>query len=330
MFSAVFDKVTGLFDQRFMLGLFLPALAFAAGVGALVATTIGWAATLSWCMHLAGFDQTLLVVAGLGAVAFAATFLGTQVVTLTQVFEGYWPASLGRRLKRRQLRKRNNLDNSDADTLRRYQRYPVDDDVLPTELGNVLRSAERYPGDTERWGLDAVFWWPRLYLVIPDSARQQVDGTRTTLDQMVVLATLASLFSVTSIGFAGSTPVAVWLPCAGGALALGYLSYRAAVSAAVVFGELVRSCFDLYRGPLLDSLGWDQPATWADERALWQTLQQQLYRRGTSEDSPVLIGPRRQQSSPKSGARRPPRGRTRLRPARPPVSGGNNTESPRH
>jgi len=46
--------------------------------------------------------------------------------------------------------------------------------VVPTRLGNALRAAESCPGGDERWGLDAVFWWPRPCLLLPDRARNQV------------------------------------------------------------------------------------------------------------------------------------------------------------
>jgi hypothetical protein len=79
---------------------------------------------------------------------------------------------------------------------------------MPTRLGNALRAAESYPGDDERWGLDAVFWWPRLYLILPDSARDQVDEARTSMDQLVLLSVLWAAFAAVAIGFgiAGLAP----------------------------------------------------------------------------------------------------------------------------
>jgi hypothetical protein len=154
-----------------------------------------------------------------------------------------------------------------------------------------------------------VFWWPRLYLIIPDSARQQVDDARASMDQMVVLSLLSVAFAAVAVGF-GVTglPLVVWVSCTAGALVLSWLTYRAAITSAAVFGDLVRSCFDLFRNDLLSHLGWPLPETLPDERALWNALGQQLYRRGTSLQGQDLINA--------------PRVPTRVRNRRPTLRGG--------
>jgi hypothetical protein len=175
VFGTFFDKVTGLFDRRFVLGLLLPTFVFFAGVGALVATDLGWAQTISWWRHLDTSRQVTLAIATAAGLVFVATVLGTQVVAITRVFEGYWHwgwvdktiGAVGRRWQCHRLT-RLAKDTSAMGYLREYLAFaPAELEVmLPTRLGNTLRAAESYPGDGERWGLDAVFWWPRLYLII--------------------------------------------------------------------------------------------------------------------------------------------------------------------
>jgi hypothetical protein len=303
MFGTFFDKVTGLFDRRFVLGLLLPTFAFFAGVGALIATDLGWTKTISWWQHLGASRQVALGIAVAAGLVFVATVLGTQVVAITRIFEGYWRWAwtdktigvAGRKWQRHRLT-RLAEDTSAQGYLRQYLAFPPAElgSVLPTRLGNTLRAAESYPGDGERWGLDAVFWWPRLYLILPDSARQEVDEARSSVDQMVVLSALSVMFAAVAVGFGVvRLPLAVWIPCAAGALVLSWLTYRAAVTSAALFGDLVRSCFDLFRNDLLTHLGWPLPQTLPGEWALWAALGQQLYRRGTSsQDQDLINAPR--------------------------------------
>lgn len=347
MLGTLFDKVTGLFDKRFTLAFLLPAFAFTAGVGGLAATMIGWHQTLTWWAHLGAASQVSLGVAAAAGIVVLAIIIGTQVVAMTRLLEGYWRwpwadktlGKLGRSRERKRRKKLAELieqgqDPSGLVYLRGYLAFPAPlgenldkEPVLPTRLGNALRAAEAYPGDPERWGLDAVFWWPRLYLIMPDTARSQVDDARATLDQLAVLCVLSGSFCVVSLGLtcAGLNP-AVGLGCAGGALLLSRGSYLSAVTAATVFGDLVRSCFDLFRGDLLGKLGWPMPPTLPEEREVWKTLSQQLYRRGVDSTAEALLNaPRQPPAAPQPTApaprrrhwprlRLPPDNRTRASP----------------
>jgi hypothetical protein len=299
--STLFDKVTGLFSTRFTLALLLPVFALAAGCGALAATMAGWQQTFAWWSALGGSRQVALGIAAAAAIVVLAILAGTQVIALTRILEGYWrwPAgqtlgALGRRREGRRWRKLNQAATAEG-YQRFYATFPARYElVMPTRLGNVLRAAESYPGDENRWGIDGEYWWPRLYLVMPDGARAQVDDARSGLDQMVVLTGVSTVFggAALAFGFAGLTWT-VALSCAGGGFVLARASYLAAVSSAAVYGDLVRSCYDLYRGDLLGKLGWAMPPTLADERRLWNALGQQFYRRGVSSaDEPVIGGPR--------------------------------------
>lgn len=303
MFGTLYDKVTGLFDKRFVLALLLPVFAFTAGCGALAATMAGWQKAAAWWGHLDAARQVAAGVAAAAAIVLIATVIGTQVVTITRLLEGYWgrtwaDKTLGRLGRWRQGRRRDRLagDVTDLGYLRSYLAFPAEPTpVLPTQLGNALRAAESYPGDGERWGLDAAFWWPRLYLVMPDSARAQVDDARSSLDQLVILSVVGGTFGIVSLSLSCvGLNLAIGLSCAAAALLLSRLSYLAAVTSATVLGELVRSCYDLYRGDLLARLGWAAPATLELERQLWAALGQQLYRRGTSQAGQSLLNAPRQ------------------------------------
>ena len=289
MLGTLFDKVTGLFDKRFVLALLLPAFAFAAGTAALAVTMSGWPKADTWWAGLDAARQVALGVAAAGAVIVLAIIIGTQVVAMTRLLEGYWRwrwvnATLGRlgRWREGNRRKRLAADTTELGYLHSYLAFPHDGAPLPTRLGNALRAAESYPSDEQRWGLDAAFWWPRLYLVLPDSARGQVDDARASLDQLVVLTMLSAAFGVVSLALScAGLNLGVGLGCAAGALLLSRGSYLSAVTAAGVFGELVRSSYDLFRGDLLAKLGWPMPPTLTAERQLWTDLGKQLYRRGT-------------------------------------------------
>jgi hypothetical protein len=80
-------------------------------------------------------------------------------------------------------------------------------------------------------------------------------------------------------------------------------AYRGAVSAALVFAEVVRGCFDLYRHDLIKQLGYAIPASLEDERQLWHNLAQQLTRLGADDEralryatAPTAPAPRRARS----------------------------------
>jgi hypothetical protein len=131
-----------------------------------------------------------------------------------------------------------------------------------------------------------------------------VDDARAGVDQLVVLTMLSAAFGVAAfiLSFVGLNQD-VGFSCAGGGLLLARASYLAAVTSAAVFGDLVRSCYDLFRGDLLTRLGWQMPPTLKRERQLWGALGQQLYRRGTDQqDEALLNAPRKPPASPSPGA----------------------------
>jgi hypothetical protein len=113
---------------------------------------------------------------------------------------------------------------------------------------------------------------------------------------------LSAAFGVVALALsAAGLNLAVGLGCAAGALLLSRCSYLSAVTTAGVFGELIRSCYDLFRGDLLTRLGWPVPPTLLAERQLWTVLGQQLYRRGSTQQGEALLNAPRQPPAPPPG-----------------------------
>lgn len=300
MFGSVFGQAVNFIDRRFVLNAVLPSLVFWGGLVLLAAQGAGWETASRWWTARAGLEQALLIggtVAGLLLFSFVAA---GRVTSLTRLWEGYWPGGTCSWLAVRRIRRHTDLWDSlnlekAPDYMRRFYSFPVRKaDVLPTRLGNVLRAAEDYPGDEERYGMDAVFYWPRLYLVLPTETRSLVEDHRSALDRMILLASLAVAFPPAALILiaVAHTSWPAWAISTAVALLTGTAAYQGAVSAAVAFGDVVRSCFDNYRRALLEQLGFALPASLETERKLWGALKQQLYQRGTSDPSALVLATR--------------------------------------
>jgi hypothetical protein len=76
----------------------------------------------------------------------------------------------------RRLQPASDLTAPDVDeaATRLHDDYPIDDHrVMPTALGNIIRSAEDY--GYHRYGFDSIYLWPRLAAVLPAEYLDDVD-----------------------------------------------------------------------------------------------------------------------------------------------------------
>jgi hypothetical protein len=152
---------------------------------------------------------------------------------------------------------------------RRLERsFPAEDELMPTQLGNVLRAGENRAGG--RYGLLTVVTWPRLYPLLPEKTAGIVDDQRDQLD-------LASRFCVVCLlGAAVSLGLLVthgwWLLVPAAALALGWISYRAAIAAALQYAVGLETAYDLHRVELLRALHLRLPTDSTSERKTNEAL----------------------------------------------------------
>ncbi len=275
--------------DRLLAALLGPALVFWAGGALAWLWHFGWQATLAGLAPLVEHEQLAVFIALPTLVVLSAALEGVLILPTLRLLEGYGSLWLPLRAtavgwtRARAARAREDwqaLAELEPATLSGEQRARFVDldlalrripanaaDYMPTALGNVLRAAERRP--TEKYGLDAVICWPRLWLLLPDDAREQINEARANLDTGARIWLWGFFFLFWTI----LTPLAVPV-----ALLAMLSAYRWLVGAAESYGDLLESAFDLFRPRLYDSLRWPLPEDTAQEFAAGQLLTEYLFR----------------------------------------------------
>lgn len=284
-----------------------PALVF--WIGGLLAYAIdhhGIHPLMDWLARQKAPVQLLTVVMALLVVAASAVAVNQFVTPALRLMEGYWPRWSGFLRNRlvAQIHSKAEADNqewarlaplvfdpditADSDTLRRFakvdgrlQLRPRSPSALmPTHVGNILRAAETRPGD--KYGLDAVTVWPRLWLVLPETTRKELEVARLALDRGVAAALWGLLFLAFTPWTLWSVPTGVVVI----AIAVRFIT----PSRAEVYGQLVESAFDMHRTALYEHLRWPLPENARGERAQGSALTVYL-RRGSDGAHPRFTPP---------------------------------------
>lgn len=151
------------------------------------------------------------------------------------------------------------------------QFYPDENEyVLPTKFGNVMRAFEVYSRAV--YGLESIEGWNRLQLLLPKQVAEQVRDSRAMLDLIVSILALSAAILIlyaTAAWRAHALPVKV-IPLAATlsiALAWSYLP-----TAAMQWGETVKSVFDTQRHRLARDLGLDVPLDPTEEAKMWRDV----------------------------------------------------------
>lgn len=176
---------------------------------------------------------------------------------------------------RRQARDRSAM----ARVSQRMERYPGRDldwltgrevqiPLLPTALGNALRTAETSGG--ERYGLSTIGSWPRLYPHFSDKFTSMYNSARDGVDAASNLCISFFVAGIVSIVALIDEPKAYWIPA--GILLLCFVSYIGAVAAATQHTTFVRVAYDLHRFDLVKAMHHKLPSTTAEERELFKAL----------------------------------------------------------
>ncbi|HYE13970.1 MAG TPA: hypothetical protein VD968_05975 [Pyrinomonadaceae bacterium] len=263
-----------------------------------------WPHLRRWLAELSTPEQWALLLVGLLFVLTSAVVAERMVMPTLRLLEGYWPGWLNflqRRLVNAQSRRAEREQKRLAELAAEQRSTPgglptrekqaeyaslefrllrapsIDRFRMPTELGNILRVAEMRP--QEKYGLNSIVCWPRLWLLLPDGVKQELGEARSGLDAAVRSWLWSLLFLV-------------WVIWAWWAVLVGLLgalfSYRWAVAAAAAYGDLLESAYDLHRWTLYAALRWPAPRTPADEKAIGEAVTKYL-RRGSDRAAPVFV-----------------------------------------
>ncbi len=141
---------------------------------------------------------------------------------------------------------------------------PTQYEIMPTLLGNALKRAETTAG--ERYNLDTVASYPRLYPRLSPEVRAQVS---MELDLMDTNATFCLVFVVLAVAAA---PIAArghwWFLASATLVAAAWISYRGAIAVARRHANTLAAAYDLHRFDLLASMHVPLPP---DPDAEWKT-----------------------------------------------------------
>jgi len=155
--------------------------------------------------------------------------------------------------------------------------------ILPTRFGNVLRSAESYPGD--RYSIDAVPVWFRMVHVIPDRYMGIIDNTYDRCSFLLNLSILSMIFSALCVLAIGIQAVrqpesslifsSVYWPYLAAiplSILVAWLFYQAALYTVSAYGSMIRASYDLFRNDLVKALNLELPEDSIEELDLWSKI----------------------------------------------------------
>lgn len=310
--NSLLSAVSGHFGKTLVFGTLLPVILFGLLGWLLLGPYLPPDATL--LTGFAALDLEWKIAVATFAALLAAGILQSLNTPIIRLYEGYpWKKSwLGRWLVRRgkadyralgarwqglrtllyartpppglEQRRQDLIDRWRAVGLAVNQEFPgKEGSVLPTRLGNTIRSFESYP--SAQYKMDAIVLWPRLQGKVPTEYAALVTESKTAFDFTIHAAALAAVLagSLVVTGLIHPVPLATvswtvgWLLAVAFAASLAYFFYVLSIGRALAWGAMVKGAFDLYRNDLLKGLGYEwKPATRREEREIWEAISVQM------------------------------------------------------
>jgi hypothetical protein len=263
-----------------------------------------FASAVKWAQGVKGVQLGLLIL----AVASASVFLQPLLGFLAGALQGsrvFLPPPISAVLIRRRAWQRDREEDrwqelarsvahegASATTARlaelrtidqRLRRSPSREHLGPTRLSGILNAADEQVA--ARYGLDAAIVIPRLRVLAPERTVAAFDESLDDLRFATDLTSALLLGVIASIALLALHPGYLWLPAL--ILALAWVSYRNALTAAAQFTEAQLVLFDLHRFVLYDTLQRPRPPNPNEERTVGRKLTSRLWR-GDDTDEPYV------------------------------------------
>ena len=140
-------------------------------------------------------------------------------------------------------------------------------DIGPTQLGNIQRASEIRI--RTKYGLSVDITLPRLKLLLPDVAREELESLSNSINLFVLWLLWGLFMSVWAIWFRWVIIISV---------VVTVIAYRLAVFTAVRYATILESCYDLYRFSLYKSLRFPLPKSAKDEKEFGEQINQYIWR----------------------------------------------------
>lgn len=129
----------------------------------------------------------------------------------------------------------------------------VNEAIYPTQLGNIIKEFEDYP--SKKYGLDGIFYWYRLWLLIPKDIRLEIDEKQAVADGTIYLAFIFYMVAPVTLAYMGLDllfgydflpflPPWGALPIIALALYAGLGMYRLSLGIHKDFGNYFKALFD--------------------------------------------------------------------------------------
>lgn len=149
--------------------------------------------------------------------------------------------------------------------------------IFPTKFGNVFKSMEIYP--KWKYGMDAVFFWTRIELIMSEENRNVQEKNRAFVDMFVQLTWIFFFSAIIYLGiliYNKNFFTFIFLVLF---IILSRFCYIMAVYSALNFGIYVRSIFDVYREELWKKIKYGQVNVLDSlpEKDKWNKIFENLY-----------------------------------------------------